>query len=319
MTQNANVKRRIRERAARTGESYTTARRHIAGVARSTPARMTLAVAQTVLRPDPRSREQLSRCGAGVRELMHDAASAGATLVHFPEGALTAPNKRLVSRRGPDCLAGADWAAVDRTALAAELDAVAETARVLGIWVVIGSIHFSAADPRPTNALFVISHRGALAGRYDERMLSRTKSTLMYRAGARPLVFEARGMRFGCALGMETQYPELFADYERADVDCVLLSTAGNPELPEVFAIEAAGHAAASSYWVSYSGPAQACQPPAGVISPVGTWAARCTGATETVVATEIDTATGAEARAWRRSARAAAPDRTQPSPEHRC
>ena len=72
-------------------------------------------------------------------------------------------------------------------------------------------------------------------------MLSRTKSQYMDAAGTRSLVFAVGGVRFGCALGMESQYPELFAAYEREDVDCVLLSTAGNPEFPDVFAVEAAG------------------------------------------------------------------------------
>ena len=93
-------------------------------------------------------------------------------------------------------------------------------------------------------------------------MLSKTKSTLMYTAGRDPLVFTAAGIRFGCALGMETHYPELFAAYEEQDVDCILFSTHGNPEVPGIFAIEAAGHAAANSLWVSYAGPAAADAPP---------------------------------------------------------
>ncbi|MGO9790710.1 MAG: hypothetical protein ACLP8S_14830 [Solirubrobacteraceae bacterium] len=56
-------------------------------------------------------------------------------------------------------------------------------------------------------------------------------------------------MRFGCVLGMEPQSAELFGAYERDDVDCVLLSTAGDPEFPDVFAVEAAGPAAANSLW----------------------------------------------------------------------
>lgn len=47
----------------------------------------------------------------------------------------------------------------------------------------------------------MISGRGAIVGRYDERMLSRTKSLYMYEAGTRPLAFEVGGVRFGCALG----------------------------------------------------------------------------------------------------------------------
>jgi len=86
----------------------------------------------------------------------------------------------------------------------------------------------------------------------------------MYEAGTRPLVFEVGGVRFGCALGMESQYPEMFAAYERDDVDCVLLSTAGNLEFPEVFAVEAAGHAAANSLWVNHAGAVGRHLPPAG-------------------------------------------------------
>jgi len=305
MTEKTRLEHRIRERAARTGESYPTARRHV--VADPRPAAVVIAVAQTALRPDPRSRAQLRESGARVRELVRDAANAGAALVQFPEGALTSPHKRVMSSEGPGVVAKADWSGVDRAALTAELDAVAETARELGIWVVAGGIDFTSDDPRPTNALFVISAHGVLAGRYDERMLSRTKSAFLYRPGKHPLVFEARGARFGCALGMETQYPELFSAYERADVDCVLLSTAGNPELPGGFAVEAAGHAAANSFWVGYSGPAQAGEPPSGVLSPAGTWVARCAPAAEGIVVTVIDTALGDQARSWRRAVRAAA------------
>ena len=215
---------------------------------------------------------------------------------------MTSPNKRVVSSAGPEIVAEADWSTVDRGAIKAEVDAVAETARQLGLWTVVGGIDFSDNGPRPTNALFVISKNGAIVGRYDERMLSKTKSKFMYRAGSDPFVFEAKGVRFGCALGMESQFPELFAAYEQADVDCVLLSTAGNPEHPDVFAIEAAGLAAAYSYWVSYSGPVQNGAHASGVISPTGTWSTRCAPEFEAIAVAEIDTTLGTDARDWRRT-----------------
>jgi predicted amidohydrolase len=59
---------------------------------------------------------------------MRDAAAAGASLVHLPEGALCAPHKRVVSSRGPEVVADADWGAVDRVALRSELDLVAHAA-----------------------------------------------------------------------------------------------------------------------------------------------------------------------------------------------
>jgi predicted amidohydrolase len=305
MTENANLKRRIRARAAKTGESYSAARRHLLRFDENSSRHVLIATAQCVLRPDPRSRDQLRESGAQVRSALHDAAAVGASLVHFPEGALCAPHKRVVSSRGPEVLADADWGVVDRAALRSELDLVADAARELKLWFAVGGIDFAPGRSRPTNSLFVISGSGTIVGRYDERMLSRTKSLYMYEAGTRPLVFEVGGVRLGCALGMESQYPELFAAYERDDVDCVLLSTAGNPEFPEVFAVEAAGHAAANSLWVSYAGPVGPQQPPAGAVNPNGVWVARCASADhDAIVVTEIDTSTGERARTWRRSVR---------------
>ncbi len=304
MTDNANLKRRVRVRATKTGESYSAARRQLVG-ARCSPRRVVIATAQSVLRPDPGSRAQLRESGERIRAVMRDAAAAGASLAHFPEGALCSPHKRVVSSRGPGEVAAADWDRVDHAALRAELDLTAHLARDLGLWVAVGGIDFAPGRSRPTNSLFVISGRGAIVGRYDERMLSRTKSLYMYEAGRRPLAFKVGGVRFGCALGMESQYPELFADYERDGVDCVLLSTAGNPELPEVFAVQAAGHAAANSLWVSYAGPVGPHQSPAGVASPNGAWIARCASADQdAMVIGEIDTSIGDDARTWRRYVR---------------
>ncbi len=305
MTENANLKRRVRARAAKTGESYTAARRHMVATDETSPRRVVIASAQSVLRPDPRSPDQLHESGARIQALMRDAAAAGASIAHFPEGALCSPNKRIMSSRGLEVVADADWDLVDRAMLRAELDAVARTARDLNVWVAVGGIDFAAGRSRPTNSLFVISSRGTIVGRYDERMLSRTKSLFMYKAGTRPLVFEVAGVRFGCALGMESQYPELFAAYERDNVNCVLLSTAGNPEFPEVFAVEAAGHAAANSLWLSYAGPVGPHHPPAGVITPNGAWTARCASADhDATVVAEIDSSTGERARTWRRAVR---------------
>jgi hypothetical protein len=43
-----------------------------------------IAAAQLTLRPDPRSGQELRASGARVRELMGEAAAAGAVLVHSP-------------------------------------------------------------------------------------------------------------------------------------------------------------------------------------------------------------------------------------------
>ena len=104
---------------------------------------------------------------------------------------------------------------------------------------------------------------------------------------------------------MESQYPELFGAYERDDANCVLLSTAGNPEFPDVFAVEAAGHAAANSLWVSYAGPVGPHHSPAGVVTPNGAWAARSpTAHHDAMVINEIKHVNRRTRRTWRRLVR---------------
>jgi predicted amidohydrolase len=309
MTANRNLKRRIRDRAARTGESYAAARHQVLGV--SAPAgpvmsALTVATAQVPLRPDPGDVGQIEASGATVRALMRRARDQGAGLVHFPEGALTSPGKRVMSSTGPDTIGPADWARANWAELERELSEVAVLAGQLGMWVVVGGIQRRGDGARPANGLFVISDQGQLAGCYAERMLSRTKTTFMYSPGTGPLVFTAGGLRFGCTLGMETHYAEVFSAYEELEVDCVLFSTHGNAEAPGVFAVEAAGHAAANSYWVSYAGPAGDGHPPAGLLTPEGNWAARCTTHTTELAVAGVVTDPASPARAWRRTARAA-------------
>ena len=92
------------------------------------------------------------------------------------------------------------------------------------MWAVLGSPHPLTPPRRPHNSLYVISPNGGVATRYDKRFLSNTELTWMYTPGSSPVVFEAGGLRFGCALCIEVHFPELFAEYERLDADCVLVS-----------------------------------------------------------------------------------------------
>jgi predicted amidohydrolase len=71
----------------------------------------------------------------------------------------------------------------------------------------------------------------------------------------------------------------VFAEYERLDVDGVLLSTGPGqtPEGTAAFATEAQAHAVTNGLWVSFASSAQHSQAaPAGTIAPDGRWTARC-------------------------------------------
>ena len=274
--------------------------------------RIRLAVAQTAPMEDPRDAAGLRAVGSQVREVMREAARAGARLVLFPEGAMCAPNKRVLSSL-PDVVGPADWSRFEWGVLREELTAVAELAGELRLWTVLGSVHRLTPPNRPHNSLYVISDRGEVVSRYDERLLSKTKVTHMYAPGATPVTFDVDGVRFGCLLGIEVHYPELFAEYERQGVDCVLFATTGPvPSAEASFATEAQGLAAVNSMWVAFAtsaglGPAMT----SGLIGPHGTWSARCAASTASaVVVAEIDDGAAEVeiavryARPWRREAR---------------
>ena len=80
-----------------------------------------LSVAQLTVRPDPGDTAALRESGEQIRHLMRDAHAAGARLLHLPEGALTCPNKKIMSSTGPDKVGPADWDRADWTTLAEEL------------------------------------------------------------------------------------------------------------------------------------------------------------------------------------------------------
>jgi predicted amidohydrolase len=320
MTGNRNLKRRVRARVAKTGESYTAALRHVRPgrradtVPEATPVR--LATAQMVVREDPRDSSQLRRSGREVRELMRQAHRAGARIIHFPEGATCSPHKLIMSVTGPEEVGPADWHRADWQVLRQELAAIAGLASELRLWTVLGAVHPLTPPHRPHNSVYVISDQGQLDTRYDERLLSNTKLSYMYTPGSGPVTFEVDGLRFGCAMGIEVHFPELFAEYERLDVDGVLFSTAGPGQASDAaaaWATESAAHAAANSLWVSFAMAAQhGVAAPSGIIAPDGHWAARCPAHEQSAVAiADLDNQPESienavtKSRPWRRLARA--------------
>ncbi len=171
---------------------------------------------------------------------MSQAASRGARLVHFTEGAISGYPKSQIT----------DWAAVDWTALRSELDDIARHARKLGLFVVLGSNHPLSPPNRPHNSLYIISDTGALIGRYDKRFCSNTEISDWYSPGFEATVFDVDGIRFGCALCIEVHFAELFDEYRRLGVDCMLLSSYSEDP---IFEVTARAHASMNGYWLSHS------------------------------------------------------------------
>jgi predicted amidohydrolase len=194
MTANGNFKRKVRARAARTGESYTTALRHFAptppGDTMPATKSIRIAVVQSTVPGDPRDAAELRSTGRDIRRLMREAHRAGARLVHFPEGATCSPDKHVMSIHGPDEVGPSDWDRFAGDVLRQELQQTATLARELSLWTVVGAVHRLTPPHRPHNSLYVISDRGEVVTRYDERMLSNTKLSFMYTPGSTPVTFE---------------------------------------------------------------------------------------------------------------------------------
>jgi len=249
-----------------------------------------IAISQPVNSADPRSN------GRVVRALMERAAAQEARLVQFPEGMLSGYAKEQI----------ASWDDVDWTVVADEVDQVAALAGELGIWVVLGCAHPLTPPNRPHNSLYVISDDGTIIDRYDKRLCSHTEITHYYSPGFRPIVFDVDGLRFGCAICIEVNFPDLFAEYELLGVDCVLLSAY---PVDSIFAIKARSHAAINNYWIGLSAPAQTRELfPSALIGPDGEHVARVRPDDDLIVA-DIDPADPAFhvaldlARPWRRRA----------------
>lgn len=243
---------------------------------------------------------------------MVEAAGGGARLVQFPEGAVTYPSKHVMAAGPAGELVPADWTRAAWDVLREEAEAITALARELVLWTVFGSIHPLTPPNRPHNSLYIVSDRGRLVARYDKRFLSHTEISYLYSPGQQPLVVEVDdGIRVGFALCIEANFPEVFAEYERLNVDAVLLSVMVD-DAPRARVAQAYG--TLHSYWIGYSVPAQfSATVPSGIVAPGGRWLARCPADGRPALAiADIDldsqdddiTMALRYARPWRRSAR---------------
>jgi predicted amidohydrolase len=186
---------------------------------------ITIATAQSYISADVRQN------GEEIRKLMRQARQAGAAIIHFPEAALSGYTKSQIKH----------WDQVDWDVLLSEKRLVADYARQLGLWVVVGCNHRLTPPNRPHNSLYVM-------------FCSNTEITRFYSPGRGYCVFEVEGWRFGCALCIEIQFAELFLHYAERDIDVMLFSSYSEDAM---FGIQAQGYAASHNFWFSISVPAQ--------------------------------------------------------------
>lgn len=231
---------------------------------------MKIAAAQSIVTPD------IAENGRTIRGLIEQAAAQGARLVNFCEGALSGYAKAQIT--SPDSWRNVDWATHE-----AELAAIARTCREHHIFAVVGSAFALSSGLPPHNSQYIFADTGELIARYDKRFLSNTELQGWYTPGTDPVTFEVDGYRFGCLTCIEVQFPELFMEYERLDVEAILFSSYG---IRSFFQIALRAHAGFNCLWISGATPAQtAHEGPAGIIGPDSKIIAHCSTETSNQLA----------------------------------
>ena len=199
-----------------------------------------------------------------VRRQMSTAARHGARVAHFPEGALSG-----YAGTDLDSFAGYPWHQLrDATT------EVAELARQLRLWVVLGSAHRLTDAHKPHNSLYVISDSGHIVERYDKRFCSsgpdgRSGDLAHYSPGGHFSVWTIDDVCCGALICYDYRFPELYREYKKRGVQLVLHSfhaarAAPEQVYPRITMPPAMTTAAACNHvWISCpnSSAAQSCWP----------------------------------------------------------
>lgn len=147
------------------------------------------------------------------------ASERGARVAHFPEGSLPG-----YAGTDFDSFAGFDWGRLNEAT--AE---VAEHARQLRMWLVLGSAHRLSGAHKPHNSLYVISDSGRIIERYDKRFCSgdpgqQSGDLAHYSPGSHFSVWSIDDVCCGALICYDYRYPELYREYKKRGVQLVFHS-----------------------------------------------------------------------------------------------
>ncbi|MCJ8329101.1 MAG: carbon-nitrogen hydrolase family protein [Lentisphaeria bacterium] len=135
------------------------------------------------------------------------AKAKGADLAHFPETAVTG------YPFGRSKFTGFDWDLIQE-----ETRTIMKLAKKERIWVALGSAHQLTGKRMPHNCLYVINSSGKIVERYDK----------CFGTGAHLTTFKVNGVCFGIIICYDTWFVELYREYKKLGVDCILHSIYSN-------------------------------------------------------------------------------------------
>lgn len=224
---------------------------------------------------EPSGRLQLAICqfpvsaniaenGAWIRRQMQIAKQSQATLVHFPECALSG-----YAGVDHDSLDKLDWKQLHQ-----ETKSILELADQLDLWVVVGTTHRLTEPHKPHNSLYVITPDGNILDRYDKRFC--TGGDLKhYSPGDHFVTFEVNGVRCGLLICYDIRFPELYRAYCKQGVRLMLHSFYNARQKPgsihpKIMPPTAQAYAAANNMFVSINNSSAAHSWPSRFITPDG-------------------------------------------------
>jgi predicted amidohydrolase len=148
-----------------------------------------------------------------IRDFLHQAAAAGAHLLHTSEASLSGyPGVDLPSFQD------FGWDTLRR-----ETTVLRQEARDLGLWLVLGSAHFLDERTKPTNCLYLIDPQGHIVDRYDKCMCTGGDQK-HYSAGNRLVTHDIRGVRIGLAICYDICWPQIYMAYRELGVTLMVHS-----------------------------------------------------------------------------------------------
>jgi len=91
---------------------------------------------------------------------------------------------------------------------------------------IVGS-YLKPTQTKPQNVMLVCSPEGKILAEYAKiHLFSPGGEDKVFSSGTKTVTFEYKGVKFGCAICFDLRFPEIFREYLKEGIDCVIVQAA---------------------------------------------------------------------------------------------